>query len=183
LQICAESVEDYKTRFRRRLLELRDKLAALPSGVATRLAIACVRSATTQSPEAFRKVHAKVQDDFHRTDRVLRLDAGIENMQSTRGGRDWDTLKQVVLLRFSEAFEQRMEAYGEEVRTRAGVPRGIERPQRRPAQRCRDMCACMSAPPGSVAPGWRYRGGIHRGSRARVGAHCACLCACMQQRL
>lgn len=115
VQICSESVEDYKTRFRKRLLELRDKLAGLPGGVTTRLAIACVRSATTQSPDAFRKVHTKVQDDFHRTDRVLRLDAGIENMQSTRSTRDWDALKQLILLRFSEAFEQRMEAYGEEV--------------------------------------------------------------------
>ena len=116
VQINSESVEDYKLRFRKRLLELRDKLAALPAGVTTRLAIACVRSATTQSPDAFRKVHTKVQDDFHRTDRVLRLDAGIENMQSTRSTRDWDALRQLILLRFSEAFEQRMEAYGEEVR-------------------------------------------------------------------
>ena len=116
LQICAETIEDYKTKHRKRLLILRDKLAALPAGVATRMTIACVRSATTQSPDTFRKVHAKVQDDFHRTDRVLRLDAGIEHMQSARGSRDWDTLKQMLVLRFSEAFEQRMEAFGEEVR-------------------------------------------------------------------
>lgn len=116
VQICAETIEDYKTKHRKRLLILRDKLAALPAGVATRMTIACVRSATTQSPDTFRKVHAKVQDDFHRTDRVLRLDAGIEHMQSARGSRDWDTLKQMLVLRFSEAFEQRMEAFGEEVR-------------------------------------------------------------------
>jgi hypothetical protein len=56
-----------------------------------------------------------VQDDFHRTDRVLRLDSGIEHMQSARGSRDWETVMQVLVLRFSEAFEQRLDAYGEEV--------------------------------------------------------------------
>jgi hypothetical protein len=116
VQISAESVDDYKSRLRKRLLTLRERIAALPSGVAAKLCIVCVRRASAQTEECLHKVHAKVSDDFGKTEAVLRLDTPVEHMQSSSGCRDWEQVKKSLEACFSAVFVQRLAAFDVEVR-------------------------------------------------------------------
>jgi hypothetical protein len=116
MQVSGESVEDYKSRLRKRLLTLRERIAALPGGVAAKICIVCVRRASTQSEECLQKVHAKVSDEFGKTDAVLRLDTPLEHMQSSSGCRDWEQVKKSLEACFSAVFVQRLAAYDMEVR-------------------------------------------------------------------
>ena len=116
MQLAAESLDDYKGRLRRRLAFLRDKVAALPAGVAARLCIVCARRTRTQAEEAFHKIYTRVADDFGKgDDAVMKLDTAVEHMQSSSGSRDWEAVKQRIESCFSGAFVQRLGAYDAEV--------------------------------------------------------------------
>ena len=109
-------MDDYKGRLRRRLLALRDRLAALPHGVACRLCVVCVRRTSADSDDTLTRVLARVLDDIGKgDDAALKLDTCVANMQSSGGSRDWEMVKKRLEGCLSVAFVSRLRAYDAEV--------------------------------------------------------------------